>query len=148
MRGQCKLVDALLKQIWQSFNLKEVSLIAVGGYGRGELFPHSDVDILILLPQKVVANTLKEIEVLIGIFWDIGLSVGHSVRNCNECLIEAEKDVTVLTNLMEARYLIGDKTLFKHLMYSVENEFDARKFFIEKMQEQKRSEERRVGKEC
>ena len=137
LRGHCKLVDALLKQIWQSFNLKEVSLIAVGGYGRGELFPHSDVDLLILLPHKVVENTLKEIEALIGIFWDIGLSVGHSVRNCNECLIEAEKDVTVLTNLMEARYLIGDKTLFKHLMYSVENEFDARKFFIEKMQEQK-----------
>ena len=64
LRGQCKLVDALLKQIWQSFNLKEVSLIAVGGYGRGELFPHSDVDLLILLPHKVVENTLKEIEAL------------------------------------------------------------------------------------
>ena len=137
LRGQCKLVDAMLKQIWQSFNLKEASLIAVGGYGRGELFPHSDVDLLILLPHKVAENTLKEVEALIGIFWDIGLSVGHSVRNCNECLIEAEKDVTVLTNLMEARYLIGHKTLFKRLMFSIENEFDAQRFFNEKMLEQK-----------
>lgn len=137
LRGHCKVVDDLLKQIWLLFNLKEVSLVAVGGYGRGELFPHSDVDLLILLPHKASENSLLEIEALIGILWDIGLNVGHSVRNCSECLVEADKDVTVQTNLMEARYLIGDKVLFKHLIFSIKNEFDTQKFFNEKMLEQK-----------
>ena len=82
-------------------------------------------------------ETLAQVEALIGIFWDIGLNVGHSVRNCNECLIEAEKDVTVLTNLMEARYLVGDKALFKRLIFSIENEFDPQRFYTEKMLEQK-----------
>ena len=136
LRSHCKVVDALLKQIWLSFNLSEVTLVAVGGYGRGELFPHSDVDLLILLPHKAMDNTLVEIEKLIGILWDIGLNVGHSVRNGSECLVEAQKDVTVLTNLMEARYLTGEKALFKHLLFSIENEFDSEKFFSEKMLEQ------------
>ena len=92
LRQLCKLVDVMLKDLWQQSGLADnVCLIAVGGYGRGELFPHSDVDLLILLPESAGDTVNHQIELLIGQLWDVGLNIGHSVRSLEECLVEAKK---------------------------------------------------------
>jgi hypothetical protein len=103
-KQHCQLIDGLLKEIWQQTVASDsCSLIAVGGYGRAELYPHSDIDLLILIPESAINDKQinQQLETLIGWLWDIGLSVGHSVRSLNECMIEAAKDITVQTNLME-----------------------------------------------
>ncbi|CAK0745634.1 (Protein-PII) uridylyltransferase / (Protein-PII)-UMP uridylyl-removing enzyme [Gammaproteobacteria bacterium] len=140
------LIDALLKRSWQLYGLPEepadtldgsITLLAVGGYGRGELHPGSDVDLMIL-----IRNTTEELQgkiaVWITFLWDIGLEVGHSVRSVEECVEEAQKDITVATNLMEARLLLGPTYLlismqeaFKHA-----NVWLGRPFFESKRTEQ------------
>ena len=137
LRQHCRLVDALLRDVWQQSGLAaEVCLIAVGGYGRGELFPYSDVDLLILLPEHADAATNLNIESLIGLFWDIGLAVGHSVRDLNECITEAKKDVTVQTNLLEARLLAGNPALYAAFETTLDAAMDVHAFFEVKMREQ------------
>jgi [protein-PII] uridylyltransferase len=91
-------------------------LIAVGGYGRGELYPYSDIDLLLLIPDNSESNLAlnQDIEHLISLMWDIGLNVGHSVRTLDECISEAQKDVTVQTNLLESRLLAGDQMQYQH----------------------------------
>lgn len=131
-----RLVDRTLVDAWRSSRLGEgAALIAVGGYGRRELFPFSDIDLLILLPEQPAAATLAGIEALVTRFWDIGLEIGHSVRSVSECLSEAERDVTVHTNLLEARLLSGAKQLFRELRHVVAG-LDARAFFDAKVLEQ------------
>lgn len=108
-------MDELLLRAWARFvepDAAGISLVAVGGYGRGELHPHSDIDLLILLAagQRVAHGT--RIERLLAFLWDIGLKVGHSVRTVDECVDEAGADVGVATNLMEARLLAGEPGLF------------------------------------
>ena len=91
------------------------ALVAVGGFGRGELFPHSDVDVLLLLPDGDAADRRSSparIEAFIGHCWDAGLEIGSSVRTVDECLAEAAKDVTVQTSLLESRLVTGDKKLY------------------------------------
>lgn len=115
-RQHCRLIDRLLIDIWAELQIDaDCCLIAVGGYGRGELFPHSDIDLLILIPEQTESDHKlnRDIESLIGLMWDIGLHVGHSVRSLNECLAEAEKDITVQTNLLETRLLSGNQSLYK-----------------------------------
>ncbi len=112
-----QLVDALLIQLWQQAGLaQDFALVAVGGFGRGELFPHSDVDVLVLLPDgQTPDNTtgLKEkIETFIGSCWDSGLETGSSVRTVSECLAESAKDITVQTSLLESRLITGNTQLF------------------------------------
>lgn len=137
LRQHSRLIDALLRDLWQSSGLDaQVCLIAVGGYGRGELFPHSDVDLLILLPEQADDKISLRIESLIGLFWDIGLNVGHSVRNLPECVQEASKDVTVQTNLLEARLLIGDSTLYASFRQALAAAMHTQTFFAAKMLEQ------------
>jgi [protein-PII] uridylyltransferase len=137
LRQHCRLVDHLLRDLWQQSGLtKDVCLIAVGGYGRGELFPYSDVDLLILLPEHADETIDVRIELLIGLFWDIGLAVGHSVRNLSECVDEAKKDVTVQTNLLEARLLIGNKRLYQDFKQQIESIMDVSAFYEAKMREQ------------
>jgi len=111
------LVDALLIQLWQQAGFASgLCLAAVGGFGRGELFPYSDVDVLVLLPDGQLPETtpgLKEqLEAFIGSCWDSGLEIGSSVRTVSECLHESSKDITVQTSLLEARLVTGDATLF------------------------------------
>jgi [protein-PII] uridylyltransferase len=109
-------VDAALTRAWQSFRLPpEVALVAVGGYGRGELFPHSDVDVLILLDSTADAILQGKLEELVQLFWDIGLEIGHSIRTVDECLTESAADITVQTSLLEARLITGNRRLF-HLL--------------------------------
>lgn len=138
-KQHCKLVDGLLAEIWLQAQIdKQCCLIAVGGYGRGELYPYSDIDLLILLPEQLADNTNfnSSIESLIGLLWDIGLNVGHSVRNLNECIDEARKDITVQTNLIESRLLIGETTLYQSFLSKIDSTMDAQTFFAEKLKEQ------------
>jgi len=138
-RQHCKLIDQLLVEIWAELQIdSRCSLIAVGGYGRGELYPHSDIDLLILLPEHTRNNTRlnSDIERLIGLMWDLGLNVGHSVRSLNECIIEAKKDITVQTNLLESRLLSGNKTLYQGFLTGTRQALDPIAFFNAKLEEQ------------
>ncbi|MES2563696.1 MAG: [protein-PII] uridylyltransferase, partial [Pseudomonadota bacterium] len=108
------VVDRRLREVWKSHRMPaNAALLAVGGYGRGELFPYSDVDLLILLPQPADAKVEGQLEHLIGALWDVGLEVGHSVRTVDECLALSEQDITVQTTLLEARLITGNRALFR-----------------------------------
>src|SRR5690606_31558697 len=87
----------------------------VGGYGRGELHPGSDVDVMVLLPDGPVAALNGRLERFIGLLWDIGLEIGHSVRTVADCVREAEADITIATSLMESRLLAGPPALYAHM---------------------------------
>jgi [protein-PII] uridylyltransferase len=137
LANHCKLIDKILKTIWLQANIHAAcSLIAVGGYGRGELFPYSDIDLLILLPNQHDEALNSQIENIIGFLWDIGLNVGHSVRTHDECLAEANSDVTVQTNLLEARLLIGDRSQFAIFSHSIQVLMQPELFFKAKYKEQ------------
>ena len=117
LRQLGKLVDDLLVQLWQQAGFApELCLAAVGGFGRGELFPHSDVDVLVLLPDgqspEATPGLKEQLEAFIGSCWDTGLEIGSSVRTVSECLSESAKDITVQTSLLEARCITGDIALF------------------------------------
>jgi len=137
LRSHARLVDKLLQDIWRQLDIHEdVCLAAVGGYGRGELFPFSDIDLLILLPDQASDAINTSIEALIGIFWDIGLAVGHSVRSLSECITEASKDITIQTNLLEARFLTGNRGLYANFETSILQIMDVKHFYEAKMLEQ------------
>ncbi|MEF9944563.1 MAG: nucleotidyltransferase domain-containing protein, partial [Burkholderiaceae bacterium] len=89
------------------------AVVAVGGYGRDELFPYSDVDILLLLPHAPDAVQRETIERLVGQLWDLGLALGHSVRTLDECREEAAADVTALTAMLESRLITGNRALYQ-----------------------------------
>jgi [protein-PII] uridylyltransferase len=109
-------VDAALIHAWQTFALpSSASLVAVGGYGRGELFPHSDVDVLILLESAPDTALQSKLEELVQLFWDMGLEIGHSIRTIDECLTESAADITVQTSLLEARLITGNRKVFKFM---------------------------------
>ena len=113
-----QLVNALLIRLWQQAGLAdEACLVAVGGFGRGELFPHSDVDVLVLLHDEQgpdIAPALKDrLEAFIGSCWDCGLEIGSSVRTVSECLTESARDITVQTSLLESRLITGHVGLFR-----------------------------------
>jgi [protein-PII] uridylyltransferase len=113
LRGRSAMVDSVLREIWRHFSLPgSLALVAVGGYGRGSLYPASDVDILLLLPEGTRGQHAESIEQTIGVLWDIGLDVGHSVRSIAECIEEAERDITVQTSLLEARLIAGSRKTF------------------------------------
>ncbi len=136
LRRFANAVDDALIQCWQAIGMPGDSvLVAVGGYGRGELFPYSDVDILILLAGPADAATQSSIERLIGLMWDLGLDLGHSVRTEAECLHEAERDITVQTALIEARYVTGSRRHFARVKRVVEAQLDVRLFFRAKLLE-------------
>ena len=138
-RQHCALIDQLLSELWSSLDARtSCCLIAVGGYGRGELFPHSDIDLLILTPQssEQALDPNKDIEQFVGWMWDIGLNVGHSVRSLDECIEEAQKDVTVQTNLLESRLLSGNQSLYAVFRDKTRLPDDPVAFFQAKLKEQ------------
>ena len=107
LRARSRLVDGVLKSSWGNEpDLQGSGLFAVGGYGRGELFPFSDVDILVLHPQGTLPQ--QAIERFLSWMWDVGLRPSHSVRCLDECVSEAAQDLSVLTAMLEARQLGGD----------------------------------------
>ena len=137
LKNQTQLIDKLLKTVWLHANIDAAcSLVAVGGYGRGELFPSSDIDLLILLPEQFTEAENQKIEALIGLLWDIGLNVGHSVRTLSECITEASIDVTVQTNLLEARYLAGSKADYASFVAAITAQMRPANFFKAKYKEQ------------
>ena len=142
LKKQSQLIDKLLKEIWLQATIllptghAGAALIAVGGYGREELFPYSDIDLLILLPNQHDDVLNAQIETLIGQLWDIGLNVGHSVRTQDECFAEAKNDVTVQTNLLEARLLAGNKANYQQFVQSISSLMQPDAFFAAKFKEQ------------
>lgn len=137
LHGRARLVDRVLQDVWHKMAMPaEVALIAVGGYGRGELYPASDVDLLFLIPEGSDATHHPRLEPLIGMFWDIGLDIGHSVRSIAECLEEAERDITVQTTLVETRLLCGDRKLFREFEQRFHEHLDPVAFFKAKHLEQ------------
>jgi [protein-PII] uridylyltransferase len=140
LQALARHTDKTLQQLWVRAGFPEsCSLVAVGGYGRGELFPYSDVDVLLLLPDGTLIDaplgdsSLKvRIENFIGSCWDTGLEIGSSVRTESECLHEASKDVTVQTSVLEARWLAGSKANFLSLQARLEKAMDPKAFFVAK----------------
>jgi len=134
-----KLIDTILTFAWQHCEIdSNAALIAVGGYGRGELFPHSDLDLLILLPESNDVSQLDQthIESLVGLLWDLGLNVGHSVRSLSECLSEAIQDITVQTNMMECRLVTGNNAIYQQYLDAIAKSIEINQFFTKKIQEQ------------
>jgi [protein-PII] uridylyltransferase len=132
-----KLADKLLVQLWRNAGFEHgEALIAVGGYGRGELFPSSDVDVLVLLPDSVIAEESPDLkaklEAFIGSCWDSGLEIGSSVRNLKDCIDESEKDITVKTSLLESRLLAGSLGLYQQFQQSYQEAMDPHAFFVAK----------------
>lgn len=137
LKKHTKLIDELLNLVWGHSALNnEVTLIAVGGYGREELFPYSDIDLLILLPDNVSDEQNKEIGTLIGILWDLGLNIGHSVRSLQECIDEAVNDSTIQTNLLESRLLCGSQVIYTRFFIEVKQQLDPTNFLASKVSEQ------------
>src|SRR5579863_5992861 len=101
---------------------ERLAIVAVGGYGRGELAPYSDVDLLFLLPYKSTPHTEQVVEYLLYLLWDLRLKVGHSTRSIAECLRYAKTDLTIRTALLEARYIWGDQPLFTELKTRFDSE--------------------------
>ncbi len=131
------LADATLQILWEHAGLAgQHALVAVGGYGRGELFPHSDVDVLVLLPDEhdpdIDPQLKAHIEAFIGSCWDSGLEIGSSVRTVSQCMAEATKDVTVQTALLESRLVTGDSHLFGRMREHLHLAMDPRAFFVAK----------------
>jgi [protein-PII] uridylyltransferase len=93
-----------------------MAVVAVGGYGRGEMFPHSDIDLLFLMPKRHDPKLERAVEFMLYLLWDLGLKVGHSTRSVAECIKQGRADITIRTALLEARWLWGDQELFRELM--------------------------------
>ena len=136
-------IDGVLKHAWQDLVTQEQtdevpSLIAVGGYGRAELHPGSDIDIMLLLPTNDDSPWQEPLTNFLTLLWDIGLEVGQSVRSIADCIEQAKADITVATNLMEARLLFGSQNLFDHMRTKVDRQhiWPSRDFFAAKWEEQ------------
>lgn len=130
-------VDALLKDIWQTFKIdSELCLVAVGGFGRGELHLYSDIDLLILIPNGTHGQHQESVSKLLTFLWDVGLEVGHATRDIDDCIIEIN-DLSVVTNLLESRLLIGKKTLFLKMKSMIKSSnWSSQSFLVEKQKEQ------------
>ncbi len=136
LRRTCQNTDHVLTHAWRSLGMPaDAALVAVGGYGRGELFPCSDVDLLILLPDAADASLRDKLEQLVQLLWDLGLEIGHSIRTIDECLTEAAADITVQTSLLEARLVTGRRMLFEELRRRCSEAMDPRAFFQDKVLE-------------
>ncbi len=140
--ARARLIDQLLERAWWRFFAESdphLALVAVGGYGRGELHPHSDVDIMILLEIEDIDGYRKALEGFMTFLWDMGLEVGHSVRNLEECVRLGKADITVATSLMEARLLVGSSALVERMrkLTGPEHLWPSRAFFEAKVEEQR-----------
>ncbi|MEW5837738.1 MAG: [protein-PII] uridylyltransferase [Pseudomonadota bacterium] len=110
-------VDALILAAWRDAGLHEEAacLLAVGGYGRSELFPYSDIDVLVLMATDAAPEVERKVESLISRLWDLGLHLGHSTRSPEQCLSFAAQDLSLMTSLLEARFLQGEIALWQEV---------------------------------
>jgi [protein-PII] uridylyltransferase len=152
IKERSQAIDTILTLAWHYYHLADkAALVAVGGYGRGELHPYSDVDLLLLhdetiqLDQTTGQQTEQEqqfidnLQCFIALLWDIGLEIGHSVRTVKQCINEAENDITIISNLMESRLITGDNTLYQQLssQLSPDNIWPTTQFTAAKIEEKK-----------
>ena len=141
VHARAALVDIVLREVWRTHSVAESAdwaLVAVGGYGRGELHPCSDIDILLLVPAAPQAAGRGMVERLVTFLWDIGLEVGHSVRTVEECAQESVADVSVMTTLIEARPLAGNEELVAAMRVALgpDRVWPVKEFFEAKVREQ------------
>src|SRR5437763_6632343 len=133
VREQCFLIDQLIRALYDLVTERvyplanptegeKLAIVAVGGYGRGEMAPFSDIDLLFLLPYKQTPHTEQVIEFLLYMLWDLGLKVGQSTRSVADCLRYAKADLTIRTALLEARYIWGEQALFNELQQRFDSE--------------------------
>jgi [protein-PII] uridylyltransferase len=126
VRARCYLIDQVIRAVydlaaehWYPLGSpskgERLALVAIGGYGRGELAPFSDIDLLFLLPYKITPRSEQVIEAVLYLLWDLGLKVGHAVRSVDDCLRQAKADMTIRTTLLEKRFLWGDQRLYFEL---------------------------------
>ncbi|MDE2049315.1 MAG: nucleotidyltransferase domain-containing protein, partial [Betaproteobacteria bacterium] len=139
LKGLRMAADDCLKRLFVDTALSPgYCLVAVGGYGRGELFPSSDIDVLLLVPQpmdELPAPARESVERFVTACWDIGMEIGFSVRSIDECVSEAQKDVTVQTALLEARRITGSVRLFQSFQTAYGHALDAQQFYRAKLLE-------------
>lgn len=134
--ARATFTDALLKHVWHLLGLdkvNELTLCAVGGYGRGQLQLYSDIDLLILSNNKLPFEVLEKISAFITLLWDVKLEVGQSVRNIKETVQLAKQDITIATNLVESRALAGDLKLFELLKEKTNKTWSSKAFFQAKL---------------
>jgi [protein-PII] uridylyltransferase len=158
IREQCFLMDQFIRALFDLVTQviyplpnptsgERLAIVAVGGYGRGELAPYSDVDLLFLLPYKRTPHTEQVVEYLLYLLWDLGLKIGQSTRSVDECLRHASSDLTIRTGLLEARYLWGEQALFDELKRRFDSEIvkgSAAQFVASKLAERD-ARHKRVG---
>ncbi len=143
LNAKSNFIDNILSVAWEYFladSAQEHVLCAVGGYGREELFPHSDVDVLILLNHQENTELQNQLSNFTNFLWDIGLKPGLSVRTLEECVKEARADQTVITSLLEIRLITGNLTLFTHFTQNIDfhDIWSSKTFFAAKMEEQQK----------
>ncbi len=145
--AQSRVVDQFLYHLWTTLFIQhrpQWSLVAVGGYGRGELHPGSDIDLMILINDKTTIEDSERISHFITLIWDSGLDLGHSVRTVSQCLSEAKKEISIATNLMEARLVAGSPLLFDEMRHVTgpANIWSGESFYKAKIAEQKQRHKR------
>ena len=142
LKDKSDFIDKILSCCWQHFlgkYVKQLSLIAVGGYGRRELFPYSDIDIVVLLDSEDTTPYQEALANFFTFLWDIGLKPGQSVRTIKQCIEAAISDQTVITSLMENRLITGNNALYKALNQEISPDkiWPSDMFFSAKMEEQR-----------
>lgn len=146
--ARSQVVDQLISHAWMHYGLENhsnvLSLVAVGGYGRAELHPHSDIDILILMEHEPNQPLQELIGRFLTFLWDLGLQVGSSVRTLEQCVAEASKDLSIITNLIESRTIIGSQALHRQLASATSQEYmwSSEEFFLGKTQERRQRHEK------
>lgn len=150
VKARAWVVDQLVLNAWDRLIPADenVSLVAVGGFGRGELHPHSDVDLLILLAEPAPGEALRTaIEAFVTLLWDAGFYLGHSVRTVDACVSEAKKDIATATSLMESRLLSGSKQMMVEMLdtTAADQVWSAAEFFDAKFEEQIKRHEQYHG---
>lgn len=141
VRANSRLTDQTLAHLWNHTlgdAADTLALVAVGGYGRSELLPHSDIDLLVLYPEAGLGDAERLLEQFLTALWDLRLNVGHSVRSANECREQAAGDITIMTNLMEARLIAGDVKLHLDMQRQTAPDkiWPTERFFTAKQNEQ------------
>ena len=137
LREHARRIDRTLQAIWRDHAPStSMALVATGGYGRGEMFPCSDVDVLVLLEHEPDAQERGRLERVVGMLWDVGLEIGHSVRTVEACMETARSDITIETSLLEARLLAGNTKLFRRLAKALARSLDPVAFLKAKRLEQ------------